>query len=172
MTTENGETTATAMPDPNVQSVDEFERSSLDAPEGVFRFRLSGNYGLMETKNGKKYLNALFVIDQQATYDNEGHFVETIDLKRPLRVFQKFFIETQFGTQRLNSWLAATGYETKGTFNPATSRYEFLKDQALGETIDKTAWNRVKHKKDEQYGWQLDLANDFAEKPQKRIKIT
>lgn len=170
MTTENGETAA--LPDPNVQSVDEFERSSLDAPEGVFRFRLAGNYGLMENPNGKPYLNAMFILDQQAKYDGEGNLVEVVDLKRTLRIFQKFYIQTDFGTQRLNSWLAAVGYETKGTFNPATSRYEFHKDAALGETLDKTAWNRVKHKHTDEYGWQMDLANDFQPKPQKRIKVT
>ena len=157
--------------DPNVQSVDDFERSGLEIQEGVFRFRLAGSYGLMETNSGKKYLNARFVADQQAKYDPQsGQFLEIVDLKRTPSTFIKFFIETPFGTQRLNSWLSAVDYETEGVFNPATKRYGFHKDAALAATMDRTAWVRVYHKNNETYGWQLETT-DFVKKPQGRIKV-
>ena len=159
-------------PDPNVQSVESFEKSQLDAPEGIYRFRLGSVYPNQTTKNGSPFHSVQFVLEEKAEYDEAGNLTGEVDLSvRPFRLFHKFFYASDYGRQALNSWLEAAGYKTEGTYNPATGRYEFRMDEALQSTIGKSAWNRVKHKKDEQYGWQIDLNRDFMEKAQKRIKV-
>lgn len=160
------------LPDYNTQSVEDFEKSALDAPEGIFKFRLQGVYPNQTTKNGSPYHSALFVLEEMAEYNEQGNMTGTMDLSaRPFRIFHKFFIGSEYGQTQLNSWLTAVGYEPKGTYDPPTGRYLFKRDEALQATIGRSAWNRVKHKEDEVYGWQIDINRDFRKAAQKRIKV-
>jgi len=158
--------------DPNIADSDAFERDGLDAPEGVYRFRLKGVFGIGETNSGKKYLNVLYDLVERANYDEAGMLTDTTDIsQRPLRLFHKFWIESGYGNAQLNSWLTATTGVPKGEFDPALGRYVFRKDAALEASIDQSAWNRVRHSKDDTYGWQVDIQRDFRKKPQGRIKV-
>jgi len=167
--------------DPYRQSTDEYGRSGLEAPAGVFKLRLVGNLGKGEsTKEGSlaKYINLRFQIVQQANYDPAtGILNGESDPRRRVTFFQKYYItkadgtRNDFAVEQLNSWLHAVGYSTKGEFNAATQQYDFDMDEALSATIDKEAWTEIKHKQDPGYGWQIDLSG-FAKKPRYRIKVT
>ena len=167
--------------DPFRQSTDDYGRSGLEAPAGVFKLRLVGNLGKGEsTREGSqaKYINLRFQIVQQADYDPAtGILNGESDPRRRVTFFQKYYVTKGDGTRndfafdQLNSWLHAVGYSTTGEKNLQTQRYDFDTDEALSATIDKEAWTEIKHKNDSTYGWQIDLSG-FSKKPRYRIKVT
>ncbi len=150
-----------------------FQRKGL-TPEGRYRFTLEGNYGLMETQNGKPYIKAMFLADQEAHYNEDGTLARTETLERPHRVFVKFWIGGK-GDDFLVNWIRATlGKAPEGVFNPVTERYEIDKVAALNQTLGKSAWNTLTHRESDYQGqknWDENLSFNWYKKPAPRIRV-
>lgn len=162
--------------EPHRRAVADYERSELDCPEGVYLVQLIGHYGEGISSGGAHFINTRWATVKEAQYDkdNDWRFTgETKDVARSARFFIKFYLtkgeakgggDNPYGIRQAESFLHANDFNTEGEFNPATGQYEFSIDEAFSQCLDKTAWVRVYHKKDGDFGWQIDTS-DFSKNP-------